>query len=74
MAPASVMPSGTVQIFDHWNFPPTEFLSMTKPASCVPRNSPMPLVAMKISDWAEQPISLGAIAPTNICPPIMKNT
>ncbi len=34
----------------------------------------MPLVAMKISDWAEAPISFGAIAPTNFCPPIMKNT
>ena len=61
MAPASVIASGTVQIFDHWNLPPTEFFSITKPASCVPRNSPMPLVAMKISDWAEAPISFGAI-------------
>ena len=60
IAPASVMASGTAQIFDHWNLPPTALRSITTPASCVPRNKPMPVVAMKINDWAEALISCGS--------------
>ena len=48
---------GTIQTLDHWNFPSTEFLSITMPANCVPRNSPRPIVAAKIRACIEPTIS-----------------
>jgi len=44
---ASAIPHGTRKTDRHWNLSSFLNLSITNPANCVPRNSPMPVVRAK---------------------------
>ena len=73
----SAITPGTMKMLRHWNFSSFLNLSIMKPANCVPRKSPTPVVAAKSSACIELVISVDDLDATSfayIWPTMTKST